>query len=245
VPSSTPKGRPPQAKHIDALRENLDEVVRLLEIHTQIAGPTVGAKHNVEVLNKSGIVLLVACWEAFVEDLATSAFKLLLRRAQAPRDFPTKVLIAVSKRLREGDERRIWDLAGEGWKTVLRQHQDSNLKRIRSFHTPKPSNIDDLFESLFGITKITKKWSWRQCTPARARARLEALVKLRGEIAHRVSVGRSVRKKDVAAAGELILRLAAATHNAVNKNFGNRFGHLPWAIAIVGSPPPKDAERSS
>ena len=62
-----------------------------MEIHTKIAGPTVGAKHNVEVLNKSAIVLLVACWEAYVEDLAGVSFRLLLRRAKRPDAFPSKV----------------------------------------------------------------------------------------------------------------------------------------------------------
>jgi hypothetical protein len=234
---SKPRGRPLQAKHLDTLRENLNEVSQLLKIHSKIAGPTVGAKHDVEVLNKSGIVLLVACWEAFVEDLATIAFQLQLKRANYPNDFPSEVLLAVAKRIKEDRayEKRVWELAGEGWKTVLRQYQDSSLKLIRRFHTPKPQPIDDLFKSLLGIARISKKWSWQLCTPAKARRRLEKLVTLRGEIAHRVSVDRSVRKKDVENAGDLIARLAVATHNAVNNTLRKRFGHRPWPDVRWGS----------
>ncbi len=224
------RGRPPKAKHLDTLLDNLKEVERLLEIHTEVSGSDVGAKHEVEVLNKSGIVLLVACWEAFIEDLAESSFELLLRRAKEPTFFPIKVLNIVSKKLRDDkDERRIWDLAGEGWKTVLCNHQNSVIKRyIGTFNTPKPKQIDELFDSLIGLSKISKKWSWHKCKPAQARQRLERLIILRGEIAHRVSVTHSVRKSKVIQATAFIGRLAIASHNAVNASLSSRLGHNPW-----------------
>lgn len=225
-----PKGRPPKAKHLDTLLANLKEVERLLKIHTEVAGSTVGPKHNVEVLNKSGIVLLVACWEAFIEDLAETSFQLLLRRAKSPDFFPQKVLTLVSKKLREDkDDRRVWDLAGDGWKIVLRSHRDSVIKRyIGSLNTPKPKQIDDLFDSLLALSKLSKKWSWPKCKPAQARTRLEKLVTLRGEIAHRVSAARSVHKSDVKRATSFIGRLAVSTHNAVNSSLRARLGHNVW-----------------
>jgi hypothetical protein len=230
MPVRRPIGRPPKARHLDTLLANLKEVERLLEIHTKIAGSTVGAKHKVEVLNKSGIVLLVACWEAFIEDLAEVSFRLQLRRAKRPDIFPPKVLVLASKKLREDkDERRVWDLAGDGWKTVLRDHQDQVLKRyIGNLNTPKPKQIDELFSSLIAVPKVSKKWSWHRCTPAKARARLDKLVTLRGAIAHRVSAPRSVHKSDVEYAASFIGRLAVATHNAVNASLSARFGHPPW-----------------
>lgn len=228
--SARPPGRPPRAAHLDTLLENVKEVKRLLEIHTQISGSSVGARHNVEVLNKSGIVLLVACWEAFVEDLAGSAFQLLLRRAKTPNIFPEKVLMLVAKNLKESrDERRVWDLAGAGWKSVLRNHQEQVLKRhVGSFNTPKSKQIDDLFRALIGLSKVSRKWSWHKCRPADARARLDKLVTLRGVIAHRVSAPRSVLKREVVNAITLVGRLAVATHNAVNASLGVRLGHRPW-----------------
>lgn len=224
------RGRPPQAKHLDTLLSNLAEVRRLMEIHATIAGPSVGAKHKVEVLNKSSIVLLVACWEAFVEDLAEVSFRLQLRRAKSPDVFPSKVLTLASKKLREdNDERRVWNLAGDGWKTVLRDYQEQVLKRyIGNFNTPKPKQIDDLFASLIGVSKVSKKWSWHKCKPAKARARLNKLVMLRGAIAHRVSAPRSVLKRDVKRAASFVERLAVATHNAVNTSLRVRAGYSPW-----------------
>ena len=67
---------------MDALFINLSEIARLLEIHKEISGPGPGYKHNVQVLNKSAIVLLLACWEAYVEDLAESAFNFMLSKSE-------------------------------------------------------------------------------------------------------------------------------------------------------------------
>ena len=50
------------------MRENMREVNRLLEIHWELTGGQPGRRHGVEVLNKSAIVLITACWESLVED---------------------------------------------------------------------------------------------------------------------------------------------------------------------------------
>ena len=114
-------------------------------------------------------------------------------------------------------------------KTVLRNHQNSVIKRyIGNLNTPKPKQIDELFDSLLGLSKISKKWSWHKCKPAQARGRLEKLITLRGEIAHRVSATRSVHKSDVTQATSLIDRLAITSHNAVNASLRNRLGHSVW-----------------
>jgi hypothetical protein len=235
--SNKRRGRPPGAPHVDSLVANLKEVRRLVEIHGAVAGVTRGGKHNVEVLNKSAIVLLVACWESFVEDLAEVAFALLLRRAKEPSAFPSKVLTLASKRLRsDNDERRVWELAGDGWKTVLRQYQGRVLQRyMGTLNTPKPDKIDDLFRDLLGIPAVSRSWSWHLCRPAKARARLNRLVTLRGAISHRVTAPRAVQKRDVVAAIALVERLATTTHNAVDRALKARLGFNPWGPVEYGA----------
>ena len=58
--------------HINSLKTNFQEIDRIIEIHGEISGSGPGYKHNVQVLNKSAIVLLLACWEAYIEDLMTN-----------------------------------------------------------------------------------------------------------------------------------------------------------------------------
>src|ERR1700692_2663858 len=97
--------------HIDNLIANVREVNRLLEIHSQITTPGPGHKHAVQVLHKSAIVLLIACWEAFVEDLAAKALEAMIHGAPDHSVFPPDVLERVANK---HHGMKAWDLAGTG-----------------------------------------------------------------------------------------------------------------------------------
>src|SRR5262245_723288 len=103
--------------HIENLNSNIKEVERLVEIHAALTGSKRGRGRDVAILNKSGIVLAVSCWEAFVEDLASHGFNWLLNNASSPAVFPRKVLTLASQELREAqDATRVWELADGGWR---------------------------------------------------------------------------------------------------------------------------------
>ena len=222
------------ATPIDRFLENVKEVTRLLEIHTRIAGSSVGRKHDVEVLNKSAVVLLVACWEAFIEDLASSAFVFLLANAADHSTFPDDVLTLASRKLKAApDNRLVWRLAGAGWRDVLEEHKSELFKEyISKLNTPKPKQVDALFASLLGISSLSSRWSWHTTTSAKACARLTALVELRGSIAHQVAADRPVRKSQVRAYVDLIHRLAIASTNRVAVHLLTRTKQRPWPIYV-------------
>ena len=221
----------------------------MIEIHQTLTGKKVGRKYNVEVLNKGAIVLLDACLEAYVEDLATEAFGLLIRRAKSPDVFPIDVRRKVSKELRKGEEEkqksnepsqkvdvemRMWDLAGEGWKNVLKFYKNRVLERhVGQLNTPNSNHIDALFASLLAIKKVSRKWSWHKTAPGEARARLDDLIALRGDIAHRVSTSRSVRRSDVERAAKLVTKIAVATHNTINDTLKKSLGCTPWKYGPI------------
>jgi len=68
-----------------------------LEIHEGLSGSGPGRRHNLEILNRSALVLLVACLEAFVEDLASHAFDWMLANASEATLIPGRVLTLASK----------------------------------------------------------------------------------------------------------------------------------------------------
>jgi hypothetical protein len=216
--------------HLATLKKNMGEIGGLLSIHAKLGGSGPGRRHNLEILNRSVIVLLVACWEAFVEDLAAQAFQALLDGATEPATFPTRVLALASKALRESDDGRdVWRLAGTGWRTVLRSHRDALFERfIGKWNTPKPQQVDDLFEKLVGFSGCSKQWRWRGMGSGAAVIRLESLVSRRGEIAHRVTAGPPARKAEVRADIRFILQLATVTSNAVGSFVAGRIGRRPW-----------------
>jgi hypothetical protein len=221
-----------QPPHVQNLISNHIEVMRLTEIHAEISGTGPGrrAKHDVEILNKSGVVLLVATWEAYVEDLATAAFDALFAAATTHDVFPAKVLTLAARELRSAaDERRLWELAGAGWQVVLRRHRQAVLDRyVGTLNTPKPEQIDGLFAELIGLLELSSHWRWSKTTSEQAKKRLTDLVELRGDIAHRVKTTRSVTKAEVVRAQDFTSRLAAVSSNQVRGHIHSLVGKYPW-----------------
>jgi hypothetical protein len=82
----------PWPDHVSNLISNTSEVQKLIRIHQAITGGQRGRPPDLEALHKSGVVLLVACWEAYIEDLAANAFCVLLDNAASPDVFPTSTL---------------------------------------------------------------------------------------------------------------------------------------------------------
>ena len=99
--------------HLREFLENMREVNQLLGIHGNLVGKGPGRKRNVEVLNKSAVVLLVACWEAYIEDLVKTSLEFLLEKATDHKVFPSKVLERVASK---NSGINAWNLAGAGWK---------------------------------------------------------------------------------------------------------------------------------
>lgn len=223
--------------HIQRIIENRKDIERLLEIHKKTAGDTPGKKHNVEVLNKSAITLLVGCWEAYVEDVADAAFEVLVRNVDGPHALPRKVLAMASKDLRNADdETKVWTLAQDGWRDVLEKHRDAIKERHTGrVNTPRPNQVDNLFENLIGLRAVSKSWKWTGASNRNVIDRLDRLITLRGEIAHRVTASEPVHKDHVAQSLNFIGYLSVKLSNQVRQHVGQITGEEPWTSMRYGS----------
>jgi hypothetical protein len=216
----------PKNKHYNALIDNVKEVDRLQEIHSQITTPGPGRKYDVQVLHKSAIVLLVACWEAYVEDLVAAILKEMIAAADDYTVFPKIVLERVGS---QHSGPKAWDLAGDGWKQALKDNLKEVLaKTTGTLNTPRTEQVDELFNKTIGLSSPSSSWYWPGRSAKQAAKALDELITLRGSIAHRVSVARSVTLEDVRDARNLIRRLAAKTHNRVCGYLKERIGKSPW-----------------
>lgn len=207
------------AQHIESLKSNMAEINRLLDIHSTVAGAGVGRKRDVEVLNKSAIVLLLACWEAFVEDTAAAAFDCMLATAKSPVAFPEFVLAIAAKEIKKADTMVFWGIAKDGWKPELIKHRDRIMEKYvdrGSFNSPNAENIDKLFSEMVGLTSLSRQWTWPGMTYEKSANKLGSLIELRGNIAHRVTTAKAVKKSDVTTYQKFLYRLAVITHNRVN-----------------------------
>lgn len=216
--------------HVQNFRQNIAEVQGLLDIHVQVSGDAPGRRSGVEVLNKSGIVLLVACWEAYVEDLAIAAFDFMLANATTHTVFPDGVLTLASSNLKKSqDDRVVWGLAGDGWINILQNHKQKTVEKyVANFNTPRAKNIDDLFANLIGLTQLSSNWSWSHMTVENAQQKLSDLIILRGSIAHRVATSQKIYKGTVTDYGTTVNRLAVISSNQVREYIHLRTSHFPW-----------------
>jgi hypothetical protein len=213
--------------HMVNFHENIGDVVRLLDIHRQVAGSAQGRRVGMECLNKSAIVLILASWEAFIEDLAENAFKCMLENADSHTVFSKQVLDLSWSSFKSEKTQDAMQQLETGWKTILVKHQRKTIAKFierGNFNTPSGPNIDTLFAELVGLNAMTKNWSWKKQTHAKSVNKLSLLIDLRGAIAHRAAAEDSVKKTHVLEYAQLVVRLAAKSHNAVAKHLAESLG---------------------
>ena len=157
-----------------------------MEIHAELGGTERGQRVGLEPLNRSAIVLLTAVWEGFVEDEAAQALERLVDASGSPDDLPPRLRSAVAKEIKEDSHNlAAWKLAGDGWRLYLRSRLPEYADtRARGLNTPDSKRVDDLYDTTLGLQGITGAWRWQRMTPKRAREKLDALVRRRGDIAH-------------------------------------------------------------
>jgi hypothetical protein len=209
-----------------AFEENRKDVERLIQIHADLAGETPGRKHGVEVLNKSGIVLMCAVWEAYCEDLAAEAVEHLVQNTRDADSLPKALRKVIAAELAEDkNELAMWTLAGDGWKKILRSRlADIAERRNRSLNTPKSSNIDELFEEAVGLKTVSSSWHWHNVSAETAREKLNGYVRQRGDVAHRSSAASSIKKSHLIGFVKHAERLVDATDARVNTDITKACG---------------------
>lgn len=220
-------------KHGTAFVENISEVDRLWKIHGQITTQGPGRKYDVQILHKSAIVLLVACWEAFVEDLARESLTAMISSAANHNVFPDHVLERVAS-MHSGP--KAWKLAGDGWKEVLEGNLTGVLaKTTGSLNTPRTAQTNELFEKTIGLKNMSSAWYWSGRSANQVEKALDELVTLRGSIAHRVTTSSSVTLNHVKGSRALINRIAVKSHNRTCRYLLEKLGKSPWTRLQFGN----------
>lgn len=214
-----------------AFDDNIKDVEKLMQLHTKEAGSTPGRKYNLEVLNKSAIVLITSYWESYCEDIANEALNHLIKYISCSDRLPLSLRKQIATEIKsEKNELSPWLLSDDKW----RNHIFSKLtalqeKRNRDLNTPNTINIKKLFESTLGISDITKKWSWdKKMTIKRASEKLDKYVSLRCGIAHRGKSLKPVKKSEVTDYLNFIKKLAGKTGGSINIYLFEITGKYLW-----------------
>ncbi len=199
------------------LQSRLGDAKRLIEIHEECTGQNRGRRVGSDALNRSAIILAVAAWEGFVEDLLKTAVLQISRHAKGPSALPDNVKEAMIAHMYEAHgwgklntttKETIWALTGRGWRS---SYIDFTRARINALHTPNYENVKKLYSSTIGLADFTSDWGAKRWRPDDYRQRLEDLLLLRHRIAHGVIGQETVGKTRAKKAINMIERVSAWT----------------------------------
>ena len=205
-------------KNFEKSREKIDH---LWEIRNKMEGGKIGKPgkraNYLQVLHHAKIIMIIACWQAYVQDLFRKAFQYLLDHSDDPSKMPHDMKSDACQKIKENkDESFVWEFSGDGWKTMLEKYAEEKLDR---FSSPSPEKIDNLFKYLGLEEELSESWSWQNMTSEQAKKKLNYYIKLRNEIAHgqKNDEGDSVNKKRAENCLTHIENLINKTEGAVTK----------------------------
>lgn len=227
-------------QHVGSLLVNSHSLGVMLELYQDLGSegsPKEKEKLQLQMLLNSAIVMMVASWEAFVEDVAKSAFQELITHAKQPKDFPKNVLTIISKTIKEDkNEHKIFSLSGDGWREVFREYQNLVIQKyLGRFNTPSVDNVSALFEDLIGLKDLKSTWRWEDYNPKDILSALDDLIKDRGDIAHRAACSKDVDLRKVLFYSTTIFHISAITSNRVAEHVEQLTGTRPWNPVKFGA----------
>lgn len=208
------------------LQSRLGDAKRLVEIHEECTGQNRGRRVGYDALNRSAIILAVAAWEGFVEDLLKTAVVQISRHAKGPSALPDNVREAMIAHMYETHgwgklntttKETIWALTGRGWRS---SYIDFTRARINVLHTPNYENVKKLYSSTIGLADFTSDWGAKRWRPDDYRQRLEDLLLLRHRIAHGMIGQETVGKTRAKKAINMIERVSAWTEKITAAHVG-------------------------
>lgn len=219
---------PSNSKHV--FEDNKADIEQLWIIHEDYAGQGRGRKRGVEVLNRSAIIFVTACWESYIEDLAVEAFDYLLLNAQDSTAIPNKVKSLAVKVLREDkNPLQIWEIADGGWRDVVKRHKGEVHKAwLEKFNTPKTAQVNGLFENMIGLSQLSSHWRWKKMSALQSEAALDDFITIRGNIAHRIRDAKPVAKNTGTRYLTHVSQIVDRCEVTVSQHLKDLTGAAPW-----------------
>jgi hypothetical protein len=197
----------------------LVDVDRIVDSH-RLLNHEGGGRRSLGHLTRSGVLMLCAAWELYLEELLMESSHHLAGRAATPDLLPLQVQKEIAKAVRSSDhDLKPLQLAGYGWRTVY-----SNLvgRAVSGLNTPKSTNVDPLFKRTIGLDGISDSW-------AVGKDAIDDFVRVRGEIAHRGRDAAYVRIGGLKAYRVTAMSAVVDTDNTVADFVqANSAGGSPW-----------------
>ena len=242
TPSDIPREKPVLIPHpINSLLSGISDIGKLHQAHGIIIEEGAATKDwqtdRSSIYTRSGIALLCACWEAFVEDCAEHALKFLILNAKNSSQLPLKLRKKIAKEVQaDKDELAAWNLAEDGWRETLIQRFDSVAKtRINLMNSPKTNNVNSLYLDLLGVDDISSCWHWDGYSNEIVCKRLNEFVSARGAIAHGREPETDIGCFSLMFFTQFIAECSHRTSNRIREHFSDVLDVEIWPEMTTGA----------
>ena len=201
---------------------NLVDVNRLIVAYNDLS-PTGPGRRGLGHITRSIVVILCASWEQYIEDMVIELVKINIKQHELPSQLPKPVQKTISKSVKEAKhDLKPLELAGVGWRKI---YLDCAQEAVASFHSPKSTNVANLFQNYIGITTpVWEFWSLGE-------KHLDDFVSVRNKIVHKGRrAGRYTKFKAVKRNKDNIQRMVMETDNFLYDQLSEIFpkGSKPW-----------------
>lgn len=154
---------------------NAVDVNRLIDSHGELSSGHSGKK-ALGHITRSGVIMLCAAWEVYVEDLLIESVKYISMHKESPLELPKPVQKHLAKRIKENkNELKLLELGGAGWREIYVTYCQNET---RSINTPKTTILEAIYEKFIGIENLSSLWNV-------GGGYITDFVSTRGDIAHK------------------------------------------------------------
>ena len=212
----------------------LRDIERLHEAHGLIiergAATKAWHKDGSSIYTRSGLALLCASWEAFVEEVTDEALRFLIANVSRPDQLPLELRKKVAKELKDDrHELAVWKLADDGWRAVLHDRFQSILNsRLGLMNSPKSEKVRILIEDVIGISDVTAGWSWDGFSRETVVGWMDKFVTARGAIAHGKQPDIEIGCFGLMFFTELVIECSYRTSNCIREFLYEKLNEEIW-----------------
>jgi hypothetical protein len=216
-------------------RKTFDESARDIE-HLLEAWEAAGSKTSevnsstTDVLLRSAVVLLVSYWEAYVEDICSEALEHIVLHSKDASKIPMEAKKVIATELKKAPhDLEVWKLADSGWRNYLKERLP-RLKsdRDRSWNSPKADATSKFISDVVGLEDIHKAWDVQKLESKAAAEKLDALIKSRGQIAHRGKLEQPLTQEFVTDYANFLSAIVSKTGGSINRHVIRITGKPLW-----------------
>lgn len=207
--------------------DSSDDVRSYYAIRQTLAGMA-RLDHHIQAVGRGTYVLVSALWEAFCEDLAHEAVRILVAGADDWTGLSAPLARRIAKEVK-GDAHELspWLLAGDGWRNHTLERVD-RFARSTIFNTPKTSQVNQFFADTVGIVRISDSWVTTFAGDDLPGVALDQAITTRGAIAHGERRRKALTKKEISLFYQLVSDLVDCTELAVAEHIQSVVGTRPW-----------------